>query len=147
MLLNTSLIIPIASYISDSLIIRGGVNLIMCSCVGFASNPLSRSMIHISQALILFIGSVTTALRSPLPRTCFIILWSMRVISLLNISPIRWAFSASFSSFTNNVDRVACYDLHKVCQHGCAGNGIDLCRRSLACEASKEYSECGQYQE
>ena len=65
--------ISTASMICSSLITSGGANLMIWSCVGFASKPFSAIFMHTSQAVLSFMGLITIALSNPLPLTNFII--------------------------------------------------------------------------
>eukprot|EP01085_Mycamoeba_gemmipara_P004313 Mycagemm_TRINITY_DN10216_c0_g1::TRINITY_DN10216_c0_g1_i1::g.4313::m.4313 type:complete len:185 gc:universal TRINITY_DN10216_c0_g1_i1:1392-838(-) len=81
-------------------ITRGGAKRMMWSCVGFASRPASFSITHRSQADTTKAGSITTALRRPLPRTVCrnVNRACIARSSLRRYWPSSSAFSANFSS-------------------------------------------------
>src|SRR5690606_32390284 len=84
-----------------SFITNGGAKRMMLPCVGFASNPLSRSFKQMFQAVSLSGESLMTmAFKRPFPRTNFsmLLLTAYAFIFSRNNSPSLRAFSARFSS-------------------------------------------------
>ena len=92
------IIISIALLNCFSVITSGGAKRIICWWVGFASKPFSFNPKHISHASFPFLGLITMAFRSPLPRTSSIISDFNFPSSSRKILPSVSAFLERFSS-------------------------------------------------